>query len=54
MARFWSILIGYVFGNFLFAMIIGRLALHVDPTKYGSRNQELPIWELFLVKNGEY
>ena len=38
MARLLSILIGYIFGNFLFAMIIGRLALHTDPTKYGSGN----------------
>ena len=38
MAPVWSILIGYLFGNFLFAMIIGRFGLHVDPTRYGSGN----------------
>ncbi|TSO25732.1 glycerol-3-phosphate acyltransferase [Lactobacillus sp. LL6] len=38
MAPIWSILIGYVFGNFLFAMIIGRFVLHLDPTQYGSGN----------------
>lgn len=34
----WSLLIGYVFGNFLFAMIIGKGFLHKDPTKFGSDN----------------
>ncbi|MGQ5708232.1 glycerol-3-phosphate acyltransferase [Lactobacillus sp. PSON] len=38
MAPIWSILIGYLFGNFLFAMIIGRFGLHLDPTQYGSGN----------------
>lgn len=38
MARIWATLIGYIFGNFLFAMIVGRLALHIDPTKFGSGN----------------
>lgn len=38
MAQVWSVLIGYLFGNFLFAMIIGHFALHIDPTKFGSKN----------------
>ena len=38
MARISSILIGYVFGNLLFAMIIGKLVLKLDPTEYGSGN----------------
>ncbi|MDF7638049.1 glycerol-3-phosphate acyltransferase [Lactobacillus sp. ESL0791] len=38
MARVWSILIGYLFGNILFAMIIGRFVFHSDPTKVGSGN----------------
>lgn len=38
MAQLWSTLIGYVFGNFLFAMIIGRIFLKIDPAKYGSGN----------------
>ncbi len=31
MARIWATLIGYVFGNILSAMLVGRFALHVDP-----------------------
>lgn len=38
MTRLWAALIGYFFGNFLFASIVGRFGLHVDPTKYGSGN----------------
>lgn len=38
MARLWSLLIGYLFGNLLFASIIGKFFLHKDPTKYGSGN----------------
>lgn len=38
MARLWSVLIGYVFGNLLFAMIIGETILRVNPTRYGSHN----------------
>lgn len=38
MARLWATIIGYFFGNFLFAMIVGRFALRLDPTKYGSGN----------------
>lgn len=38
MARLWAILIGYVFGNFLFAMIVGRVFLRKDPTNFGSGN----------------
>lgn len=38
MAQLWSVLIGYLFGNFLFAMIVGHFALHTDPTQVGSGN----------------
>ena len=38
MDRLWAILIGYLFGNFLFAMVVGKYCLHIDPTKYGSHN----------------
>lgn len=38
MARLWATLIGYLFGNLLFAMIVGRIFLRIDPTKYGSGN----------------
>lgn len=38
MYRFYSLMIGYLFGNLLFAMIIGKVLLHKDPTKYGSKN----------------
>lgn len=38
MTRLWSLLIGYAFGNLLFAMIIGHLFLHANPTEYGSHN----------------
>lgn len=38
MFRVYSLLIGYLFGNFLFAMIVGKFLLHKDPTKYGSKN----------------
>lgn len=38
MARLWATVIGYFFGNFLFAMIVGHFALKIDPTKYGSGN----------------
>lgn len=38
MTRLWATVIGYFFGNFLFAMIVGHFALKIDPTKYGSGN----------------
>ncbi|WEV50861.1 glycerol-3-phosphate acyltransferase [Lactobacillus sp. ESL0731] len=38
MARLWSILIGYVLGNLLGAMLLGRFVFHQDPTKVGSGN----------------
>lgn len=38
MARLWATLIGYFFGNFLFASIIGHFFLHTDPTTVGSHN----------------
>lgn len=38
MERLIAFLIGYVCGNFLFAMIVGRVFLKRDPTKYGSGN----------------
>lgn len=38
MDQVYSTLIGYVFGNFLTAMIVGKLFLKINPTKYGSHN----------------
>lgn len=38
MAKAAAVIIGYLFGNFLFAMIVGRIFLKIDPTKYGSGN----------------
>ena len=38
MNKFWALLIGYAFGNLLFAMIIGNIFLKANPTKYGSHN----------------
>ncbi|WEV44004.1 glycerol-3-phosphate acyltransferase [Lactobacillus sp. ESL0684] len=38
MAHFWALIIGYLFGNLLFAMLVGRFWLHQDPTKVGSGN----------------
>ena len=38
MARIWATLIGYVFGNFLTAMIVGKIFLKINPTEYGSHN----------------
>ncbi|WP_310656184.1 glycerol-3-phosphate acyltransferase, partial [Lactobacillus jensenii] len=33
-----SFIIGYILGNFLFALIDGKYFLHADPTKNGSGN----------------
>ena len=33
-----SLVIGYFLGNILFAMIVAKIFLHKDPTKYGSGN----------------
>lgn len=38
MIKLWATLIGYFFGNFLFATIIGHFFLKADPTKFGSGN----------------
>ncbi|EEJ71415.1 glycerol-3-phosphate acyltransferase [Lactobacillus ultunensis] len=38
MNRIYAILIGYVFGNFLTAMIVGEIFLKINPTEYGSHN----------------
>ncbi|URN37224.1 glycerol-3-phosphate acyltransferase [Lactobacillus helveticus] len=38
MERVWAMLIGYVFGNFLTAMVVGKIFLKINPTEYGSRN----------------
>lgn len=38
MFRLYSLIIGYLFGNLLFAMIVGKFLLHKDPTQYGSKN----------------
>lgn len=38
MIHFSSFIIGYILGNFLFALIVGKYFLHADPTKNGSGN----------------
>ncbi|KRL63268.1 glycerol-3-phosphate acyltransferase [Lactobacillus psittaci] len=38
MEKLIAIIIGYIFGNFLFALIVGKYFLHADPTKAGSGN----------------
>ena len=38
MNEFVSLVIGYFLGNILFAMIVTKIFLHKDPTKYGSGN----------------
>ena len=38
MDEFVSLVIGYFLGNILFAMIVTKIFLHKDPTKYGSGN----------------
>lgn len=52
MARIWATLIGYVFGNILSAMLVGRFALHVDPTHYGSGNPGTANIGAVFGKNG--
>ncbi|MGN1406945.1 glycerol-3-phosphate acyltransferase [Lactobacillus sp.] len=37
-AKIIAVLIGYVFGNFMSAMFVGKFYLHRDPTKFGSGN----------------
>lgn len=38
MTHFWALVIGYIFGNFLFAMIVGKIFLKKNPTQFGSKN----------------
>lgn len=38
MTHLYSALIGYVFGNFLTAMVVGKIFLKINPTEYGSHN----------------
>lgn len=38
MVHFSSFIIGYILGNFLFALIVGKYFLHADPTQNGSGN----------------
>ena len=52
MARIYATLIGYVFGNFLTAMIVGKLFLKINPTEYGSHDPGTAnMGAVFLVKN---
>ncbi len=37
-AKIIAVLIGYIFGNFMSAMFVGKFYLHQDPTKFGSGN----------------
>ena len=38
LSKFLAVIIGYLFGNFISAMFVGKYYLHKDPTKYGSGN----------------
>ena len=38
MTPIYATLIGYLFGNFLTAMIVGEIFLKINPTQYGSHN----------------
>lgn len=49
-----SLVIGYFLGNILFAMIVAKIFLHKDPTKYGSGNPGTANIGEFLVKNGVF
>lgn len=37
-AKIIAVLIGYIFGNFMSAMFVGKFYLHQDPTRFGSGN----------------
>ncbi len=49
-----SLVIGYFLGNILFAMIVAKIFLHKDPTKYGSVILAQLILAQFLVKSGVF
>ena len=49
-----SLVIGYFLGNILFAMIVAKIFLHKDPTKYGSGNPGTANIGAVLVKNGVF
>ncbi|GAA0197063.1 hypothetical protein GCM10008918_18270 [Lactobacillus kefiranofaciens subsp. kefiranofaciens] len=38
MDQLYSTIIGYVFRNFLTAMVVGKIFLKINPTEYGSHN----------------
>lgn len=38
MERVLATVIGYIFGNFLTAMVVGKIFLKINPTEYGSHN----------------
>lgn len=38
MTPIYATLIGYLFGNFLTAMVVGKIFLKINPTQYGSHN----------------
>ncbi len=38
LSKFLAVIIGYLFGNFMSAMFVGKFYLHQDPTKFGSGN----------------
>ena len=38
MTPIYATLIGYLFGNFLTSMVVGKIFLKINPTQYGSHN----------------
>lgn len=38
MAQLSALILGYLFGNLLFAELVGKFFLHRDPAQYGSHN----------------
>lgn len=49
-----SLVIGYFLGNILFAMIVAKIFLHKDPTKYGSGNPGTANIGAVFGKNGVF
>lgn len=50
LSKFLAVIIGYLFGNFISAMFVGKYYLHKDPTKYGSGNPARPTWGRFSAR----
>lgn len=51
MTPIYATLIGYLFGNFLTAMVVGK-SFEINPTQYGSHNPGTANMGAVLVKMG--